>query len=778
MISSSNNTSNKKTFTLPTYNKKIQTKTNTRYGNVQNKSSAPIAYNIQNNQFLYKSETRKGYNQMKMPSFSKNNDILLINPNTYTTVSKGKITSPNSLNWNNIGFKEIKCQNTFKTSTYKPNIVNKNNLFSSYNLSNNYGAMAKNLGFYDINSNSNNSSKNKYSKFNYKNNNNLLYSKKTGLKNSYGSTLTNSTNSNNNMKKDSLIDYYKKINEMKKAREGLNSKVIKDRMSNEDNIKKINKIQAVWKGIYVRELMSFYWNFYKFQKLLEKFLNNHYKKKFLTNLKKKDLVGDLNKKKKEYNNVLNEYNKILKQFNEYKKNNEKNKETNKYKRNRFRIEKKTQFKILKKENKKINTNRNKEEENTKLRQINKKKDIDYINNLKIINNDNIIYEKIKKENIYEKNNTCFSIICHISKENKETDVIDKENNKIFYIENQKGFNYQQNKLFDDVDLYIDKNIDINISGYEPNKKKKENKENKINYFINERFQIFGQIKSEKKQENENKKLLLISNLNDFVIKKEEKNICDKTTETIKENINNLIKPNKNTELLFKAIKKLNKEKKEKKEKIDKKDKKDKKEQIIFKKENNSIEIKKKENKQIFKKENNFIEFKPVNINKKIKNYNLVNEIDKGETLEINPYEIKRTKIPNKISQQNNIEVFASNNLFTEKSKNNLTKIIFIMKLKKAFIDYMKKMHFPKLINQLRKISLMYALIKIKKNYEMKMKKMGMKKLKEKVMIMKLRKYFKVEMEKYEIKKMVRKYLCKKWNQGLMNLSKIIINNKK
>ena len=184
MLSNSNNSSNQKTFTFPTYiNKKIQSKINTRYGNVQNKSSAPIAYNIQNNQFLYKSENRKGYNQMKIPSFSKNNDILLINPNTYTTVSKGKITSPNSINWNNIGFKEIKCQNSFKTSTYKPNLINKNNnnLFSSYNLSNNYGAMAKNLGFYNINANSNNNSnnntnRNKYSKFNY-NNNNLLYSK-------------------------------------------------------------------------------------------------------------------------------------------------------------------------------------------------------------------------------------------------------------------------------------------------------------------------------------------------------------------------------------------------------------------------------------------------------------------------------------------------------------------------------------------------------------------------------------------------------------------------
>ena len=770
MLSNGHNSLNKKTFTFPTHiNKKAPNRTNTRYENVQNKSSAPIAYNIQNNQFFYKSENKKGYNQMKIPSFSKNNDILLINPNTYTTVSKGKVTSPNSLNWNNIGFKEIKCKNTFTTSNYKSNLLEKNNnLLSSYNLSNNYGAMAKNLGFYDINSNQNNK---KYSKYN---NNNLLYSKKTGLKSSYGSTLTNSNNSINNLnrnskQKDSLVDYYKKITQIKNAREGLNSKVIKDRMNNEDNIKKINKIQAVWKGIYVRELMSYYWNFYHFQKLLEKFFNNKYKKKFLMNLKKKDLVGDLNKKKREYNNLKNEYDKILKQLNEYKKNNEKNKKQ----KIKFKIENKNQFNIL--QNEKINSNQKIEEEIPKLKSLNKKKDT-----LKIINNDNIIYERVKKEkeHIYEKNHSSFAIICHISKENKETEPIEKENNKIFMIESQKGFNYENKKLLDIQDLCVDKNSDLNIFGYKPNK---ENKVKENNFFINERFPIFGQIKAENKQEKENKELLLlISNQNNIMIKKEEKNRCDKTTETTKEHINNLIKPNKNSELLYKGIKTLNKDKKEQ---IFKKENNfieiKKKENVpVFIKENNSIEIKKKENVPVFIKENNFIEFKPINIDKKVVNYNLTNEIEKGDALEINPYEIKRTKISNKISPQNNIEVFASYDLFTEKSKNNLTKIIFPIRLKKVFIQYMKKIYFPELINQLRKISLLYALIQIKKKYETKMKKISLKKLKEKSMLLKLRKYFKVEMDKYEIKKMIRKYVYKKWNQGLLNLSKIIINNKK
>ena len=172
MLSNSLNSQNQKTFSFPTYINKTtpyKSKINTRYSNVQNKSSAPIAYNIHNNQFLYKSENKKGYNQITIPSFSKNNDILFINPNTYTTISKGNISSQNSLNWNNIGFKDIKYKNNnnFVSSTYKPNVTTKNNLFSSYNLSNNYGATAKNLGFYNMNSNNNSK---KYSKYN----NNLI----------------------------------------------------------------------------------------------------------------------------------------------------------------------------------------------------------------------------------------------------------------------------------------------------------------------------------------------------------------------------------------------------------------------------------------------------------------------------------------------------------------------------------------------------------------------------------------------------------------------------
>ena len=423
---------------------------------------------------------------------------------------------------------------------------------------------------------------------------------------------------------------------------------------------------------------------------------------------------------------------------------------------------------------------------------------------------------------------------------------DKGEFKIINVEreNQKGFNYEQNKLFDSEDLYMDKNSHLNIAS------SKINEQKEINCCTNERFPIFGNIelknkqeikniqKNENKKEKENKTLsLLISNQNNFIIKNDEKKICYKTTETEKKI--NLMNPNKSSELLFKGIKTSNKNKKgqvfkkennsieikcvqNKKDKIFKKEnnfieiksvpnkkkkifKKEnnfieikgnkianeqilktennsielnpdnnKKEQIL-KTENNFIELKKVPKSQILTKENNYIEFKPEKINKKIiTNYNLTNEIEKGDALEINPYEIKRTKDPNKISQQDNLQVLS----FTEKSKLNLAKTIFLIKFKKILVEYIKKKYFPDFQNELKKIALMHALNKIKKNYEKKTKKIGLKNLKEIAMIIKIKKYFKVEMEKYEMKKLIKKYLVKKWYNGLLDLSKIIINNKK
>ena len=706
MLSNSlNNHQSQNTLSFQAYkynNKYPQNKIryNNRYANIQNKASAPITSNNYNNQFLYKSENKNGYNKMSLASNSQNNDLVLINPKTYTSIVKGKIsTTQNSLNWNNIGFKEVKWKNKFSNKTYN-NLLNnndyaknnKNYLFQSYNINNNYGATAKNLGFYDINNNTNN-------------NKNILYSKKNGLINSYISTLSSSYNNNikNNQQKNSLYEYYKNIVQIQNAREGLNSKILKNRMTDEQNIKKINKIQAIWKGVYVRELMRYYWNFNTFQEKLEKILDLYYKRYFLNKLEN----NYMNKKQFVNEQMVEKYNNLLEQFNKYKKDTEKNKINNEFITEKINFEILMTGETINSEELISNRNEEKEEEieNIKLKSINKKKDNAFLKNfnknLNIYKGDKFCFNKIKKENnIYQINNEFFSLINNISKI-KLNDEEKKEGEKIklLIIENQNGINYEKEKTFNNSDLSIEKKTDFNI--------------------------IDNDKKEEEKMKKENgRQILLISNKSDFIIKNKEKEKCDKMTEITEEM--NIIKINKN----------------------------------IFEKENNNLEYKKV--KKI-----------------EIKNYNSMNEIEKGDALEINPYEIKRTKINKKeISKQNNINVIVSNNnIFNEKSKKNLIKIIFPIRLKEILIKYIKKNFFLYLLNQLKKISFISILIQIENNKKKKLKKKGIEKIKERMVLMKLRKYFEKEMIKYQIQNLLKKYLYLKWNKGLMDLSNIIINDK-
>jgi len=223
---------------------------------------------------------------------------------------------------------------------------------------------------------------------------------------------------------------------------------------------------------------------------------------------------------------------------------------------------------------------------------------------------------------------------------------------------------------------------------------------------------------------ENKQILLISNTSDFIIKNKEKKKFDKMSE-ITEEINTI-----------------------------------------------------KTDKNILKREYNYIEYKKEKKVEMLSNYNSVNEIEKGDGLEINPYEIKRTKVKIKsISKQNNINVLVSNNIFNEKSKKNLIKMIFPIRLKEILIKYIKKNYFLYLIKKFKKISLICILLKIQKNNEKKLKLIGMEKLKERMILVKLRNYFEKEIIKYKIKIFTKKYLYYKWKKGLQDLSNIIINNK-
>ena len=207
--------------------------------------------------------------------------------------------------------------------------------------------------------------------------------------------------------------------------------------------------------------------------------------------------------------------------------------------------------------------------------------------------------------------------------------------------------------------------------------------------------------------------------------KEEIVKIDETTETM--NIINLIKPNKNSELKYEGI----------------------------------------------IKENNIIN----NINNRL-DYNSINEIDKGEALEINPFEIKRTKSNIIITYENDIEVLINkNDAFKAKAKQKMIKIILPIRLKSILVKSIRKKIFFKLIKQAHKICFFIHINKILFNYDKKMKKEGIKKLKENSNNIKLKIIIEKEIAKYEMRKIMNKYVDNKLNKGLIELANMIINNK-
>ena len=146
-----------------------------------------------------------------------------------------------------------------------------------------------------------------------------------------------------------------------------NSKNLQN-MSNEEYIKNVCKIQSLWKGKYVRKLMSYYWNLSNFKDILEAVISNHGKKQFFNKIKlikskknisyerkkddynkiKKDfeeLKRNSTKKEKDYDKLLEKYNSIVKKFDELKKKyddnekiiNEFNIKNNKYKDKKSKI---------------------------------------------------------------------------------------------------------------------------------------------------------------------------------------------------------------------------------------------------------------------------------------------------------------------------------------------------------------------------------------------------------------------------------------------------------
>ena len=99
------------------------------------------------------------------------------------------------------------------------------------------------------------------------------------------------------------------------------------------------------------------------------------------------------------------------------------------------------------------------------------------------------------------------------------------------------------------------------------------------------------------------------------------------------------------------------------------------------------------NKKNFSLEKNSLQFiKEKRSQREI--YNKINEIEIGDGIEINPYEIKRTKNNinnNFISYENKTQILNNKDtIFTEKAKNNMMKIIFPIKIQKVLKDWTKR----------------------------------------------------------------------------------------
>ena len=170
---------------------------------------------------------------------------------------------------------------------------NSNNFFYNYNNSVNDTSNQDSIYYNQIEP-----GKNKKIYYIHKNNNNNLYrnrdigeeSKKSTLYENYKDLIKMNTFSNlsinNNSQNTSKIILYPELKE------------------------KLIKIQSVWRGVYVRELMNFYWNLNDFKEILNKIFNNHLYNYFLSFINK--LKRDDNYNSKKYfidNNKLRQNNK-------------------------------------------------------------------------------------------------------------------------------------------------------------------------------------------------------------------------------------------------------------------------------------------------------------------------------------------------------------------------------------------------------------------------------------------------------------------------------------
>ena len=423
-------------------------------------------------------------------------------------------------------------------------------------------------------------------------------------------------------------------------------------------------------------------------------------------------------------------------------------------------------------------------------------------NTELRGNENIMVRPFKEYLVEERYNINIPNTLKINEFNKDLllvknvilfDIINENKNKNDTINEENIEQIIGNKCKDTLDsenynnLENENNVDINKIFLRNN--------NINNIFENERFCLVKD-SNNKKSKNENinsliekkeiefnidlrnytyynENLSIFNNDNLYIICEKKK--CDKTTE-ISEEINK-IEPSTHSELVFQGI-------------SIKKDIPNENTINIINENNNIVDntennnkIKLKENKKIIldNEISNNINLNFENKKDKNVNYNKVNEIEKGDGIEINPYEIKRTQnnINNTfISYENRMQMLNDkNSIYIEKAKKNIVKIILPIKIKTFLKEWIKKNVYKVLINNLKKICFISHLIIINNNYMNRNKKYSFEKIKENAKMIQLKNYYLNQFGKSMIKNIFRKYAIYKWNTELNNLAKLIISNK-
>ena len=387
----------------------------------------------------------------------------------------------------------------------------------------------------------------------------------------------------------------------------------------------------------------------------------------------------------------------------------------------FEPEKKERFNIIGIKNKDENIEREIKEDNVK-KEIFEPEKKERFNIIAIVNKEEIINQKIKEENLKKEifepeHKEQFSIINIKKKEEIIKKEIKEESVKkeIFEPEKKERFNIIGIKNKEEIIKQEIKEETVKMEIFEPEQKeqfsiiniknikdpekntnlrakhKKQNSESK-----NEKSEDKPIITKEPENKPEKKDLLIVESQKEMNIElKLKRKFLDNMISDHNNDISIIQTPVINNQNLLENKKEINP--KFKNEKL-----------IIVKKINLNInKPKEKEKAEIINKKNYTIEknniyIKKIKIKKKDEmtetneeknnnqnNFNNKNEIEKNETLEINPKEMK--KVEEKIDIK--IKEFKPSKTFTEKAKNHMMKMILPIRLKGTLKEYIRKRTF-------------------------------------------------------------------------------------